>query len=213
MDAARAFMAQRKDVLPVAVIAYNRDITVLTDFTRDCGRAVRGYRKGADDGRGHPHLRRPHRSSAPGREGRLRPHDGRAALRRASSFCPGHARGDRRGSQRCQRTRHLGRSAVARVRRRDAADRREADRRNVCRERDAGAARADLHHDRAAALERVRRQLPLAPSAECESDGYGGRSWPRRGDRELHDARPRLLTAGHVRSELRRRHHHLCRGS
>ena len=34
MDAARAFLAQRKDELPVAVIAYNPDITVLTDFTR-----------------------------------------------------------------------------------------------------------------------------------------------------------------------------------
>jgi tight adherence protein B len=37
MAAARAFMAQRKDVLPVAVIAYNRDVTVLTDFTTDSG--------------------------------------------------------------------------------------------------------------------------------------------------------------------------------
>ena len=37
MAAARAFMAQRKDELPVAVIAYNPDITVLTDFTRDKG--------------------------------------------------------------------------------------------------------------------------------------------------------------------------------
>ena len=35
MAAARAFMAQRKDDLPVAIIAYNPDITVLTDFTRD----------------------------------------------------------------------------------------------------------------------------------------------------------------------------------
>jgi tight adherence protein B len=35
MAAARAFMAQRKDELPVAVIAYNPNITVLTDFTRD----------------------------------------------------------------------------------------------------------------------------------------------------------------------------------
>jgi tight adherence protein B len=35
MAAARAFMAQRKDELPVAVIAYNPEITVLTDFTRD----------------------------------------------------------------------------------------------------------------------------------------------------------------------------------
>jgi tight adherence protein B len=35
MSAARAFMAQRKDELPVAVIAYNPNITVLTDFTRD----------------------------------------------------------------------------------------------------------------------------------------------------------------------------------
>ena len=35
MAAARAFMAQRKDELPVAVIAYNNEITVLTDFTRD----------------------------------------------------------------------------------------------------------------------------------------------------------------------------------
>ena len=35
MAAARAFMAQRKDELPVAVIAYNRDITVLTDFTTE----------------------------------------------------------------------------------------------------------------------------------------------------------------------------------
>jgi tight adherence protein B len=37
MAAARAFMAQRKGDLPVAVIAYNPDITVLTDFTRDSG--------------------------------------------------------------------------------------------------------------------------------------------------------------------------------
>ena len=37
MAAARAFMAQRKDELPVAVIAYNPEITVLTDFTRDKG--------------------------------------------------------------------------------------------------------------------------------------------------------------------------------
>lgn len=37
MAAARAFMAQRKDELPVAVIAYNPEITVLTDFTRDQG--------------------------------------------------------------------------------------------------------------------------------------------------------------------------------
>ncbi len=37
MAAARAFMAQRKDQLPVAVIAYNPKITVLTDFTRDKG--------------------------------------------------------------------------------------------------------------------------------------------------------------------------------
>ena len=35
MAAARAFMAQRKDELPVAVIAYNDEVTVLTDFTRD----------------------------------------------------------------------------------------------------------------------------------------------------------------------------------
>ena len=37
MAAARAFMAQRKDELPVAVIAYNPEITVLTEFTRDAG--------------------------------------------------------------------------------------------------------------------------------------------------------------------------------
>jgi tight adherence protein B len=35
MSAARAFLAERKDELPVAVIAYNRDVTVLTDFTRE----------------------------------------------------------------------------------------------------------------------------------------------------------------------------------
>jgi tight adherence protein B len=35
MDAARAFLAQRRNELPVAVIAYNPEITVLTDFTRD----------------------------------------------------------------------------------------------------------------------------------------------------------------------------------
>jgi tight adherence protein B len=34
MAAARAFLAQRKDELPVAVIAYNSEITTLTDFTR-----------------------------------------------------------------------------------------------------------------------------------------------------------------------------------
>ncbi len=37
MAAARAFMAQRKDELPVAVIAYNPEITVLTGFTRESG--------------------------------------------------------------------------------------------------------------------------------------------------------------------------------
>ena len=35
MSAARAFMAQRQGELPVAVIAYNPEITVLTEFTRD----------------------------------------------------------------------------------------------------------------------------------------------------------------------------------
>jgi tight adherence protein B len=35
MAAARAFMAERRDVLPVAVIAYNPEITVLTGFTTD----------------------------------------------------------------------------------------------------------------------------------------------------------------------------------
>jgi len=35
MVAARAFLAQRKSDLPVAVIAYNPEITVLTDFTTD----------------------------------------------------------------------------------------------------------------------------------------------------------------------------------
>jgi Flp pilus assembly protein TadB/Mg-chelatase subunit ChlD len=35
MAAARAFMAERKQLLPVAVIAYNPEITVLTDFTTD----------------------------------------------------------------------------------------------------------------------------------------------------------------------------------
>ncbi|MEX2612674.1 MAG: VWA domain-containing protein, partial [Gaiellaceae bacterium] len=35
MVAARAFLAQRKADLPVAVIAYNPEITVLTDFTTD----------------------------------------------------------------------------------------------------------------------------------------------------------------------------------
>ena len=34
MAAARAFLAERKDELPVAVIAYNSDVTTLTDFTR-----------------------------------------------------------------------------------------------------------------------------------------------------------------------------------
>jgi len=37
MAAARAFMGQRKDELPVAVLAYNPEITVLTEFTRDDG--------------------------------------------------------------------------------------------------------------------------------------------------------------------------------
>ena len=35
MAAARAFMAERKGELPVAVIAYNPEISVLTDFTTD----------------------------------------------------------------------------------------------------------------------------------------------------------------------------------
>jgi len=35
MAAARAFMTERKELLPVAVIAYNPDVTVLTDFTTD----------------------------------------------------------------------------------------------------------------------------------------------------------------------------------
>ncbi len=37
MAAARAFMAERKDELPVAVIAYNSEITTLTDFTTNKG--------------------------------------------------------------------------------------------------------------------------------------------------------------------------------
>jgi len=37
MEAARAFMAERRNELPVAVIAYNPEITVLTDFTTDAG--------------------------------------------------------------------------------------------------------------------------------------------------------------------------------
>lgn len=39
MAAARAFLAERKPSLPVAVIAYNPEVTVLTDFTTD-GRAL-----------------------------------------------------------------------------------------------------------------------------------------------------------------------------
>lgn len=35
MEAARAFIAQRAPALPVAVIAYNPDVTVLTEFTTD----------------------------------------------------------------------------------------------------------------------------------------------------------------------------------
>ena len=70
MAAARAFMAQRKDDLPVAVIAYNPEITVLTDFTRDGGELVGGRREGTGHGRGHAHLRRPHRGRAPRRGGR-----------------------------------------------------------------------------------------------------------------------------------------------
>ncbi len=35
MVAARAFLGERKDDLPVAVIAYNSDITILSDFTTD----------------------------------------------------------------------------------------------------------------------------------------------------------------------------------
>jgi tight adherence protein B len=37
MAAARAFMAQRDDELPVAVIAYNPEITILSEFSRDQG--------------------------------------------------------------------------------------------------------------------------------------------------------------------------------
>ena len=199
MAAARAFMAQRKDDLPVAVIAYNPEITVLTDFTRDSGELSAAIAK------------------APATAEGTRIYDALIEAARLAEEA-GYARttavllsdGHRRGVQ-ATREETIAALNAANVRvisvglqspEYDAETlqtRSEADGRHVRRERDTGAARADLHDDRPAALERVRRQLSLPPSAEREGQRDGSRPGPRRGDGELHDARPRPHAAGHVR--------------
>ena len=190
MDAARAFLAERKDELPVAVIAYN----------------PRHHRPhGLHDG--SRTSSRPPSPKAPATTEGTRIYDALIEAARLAEeagydrttavlLSDGHRRfvqatheETERRAERRQRPRHLGRPAVARVRRRDAAERRRGDERHVRRERDARAARAHLHRDRPAALERVRRQLPLAAPAERQGDGASVAPRARAGDRDLHDAR------------------------
>ncbi len=73
-------------------------------------------------------------------------------------------------------------------------------------------AQADLPRDRAAALERVRGGVPLAAPARAQ--GTRGRQGRRvqAGDRDLHDADPRPRAAGDVRAELDRRASSRLRG-
>ena len=145
------------------------------------------------DGGGHAHLRRAHRGGAPGRRGRATP-----ARPPCSSptdiVAASRPRTRRRSPRSTTRTSASSRSACSRpstTPRRSGAS--QAPRRQVRRERDARAARADLHDDRPAALERVRRQLPLAPAAERQGDG--ARRWRPGSHRRPRPTRRRLSTS------------------
>ena len=61
MVAARAFLKERKPNMPVSVVVFGPDETVLAEFTTDGERAGRSGRQDARHVRGHPHLRRAHR--------------------------------------------------------------------------------------------------------------------------------------------------------
>ncbi len=91
MAAARAFLAERKDELPVAVIAYNRDVTVLTDFTTESGELSAAVAEAPQTTEGTRIYDALIEASRLAEEAGLRPHDCRASLGRTSSLRPGIA--------------------------------------------------------------------------------------------------------------------------
>ena len=180
MAAARAFLAERKDELPVAVIVFGSD---------DLGPHGLHDGKRTSSPRPSPSARTKEGTHiydaltqvAASRRSRVRAHDGRAPLRRH-----GHRQATQEGPRRSRRRRQNIRvisvglqspeynaETLKALARRPAAG---------TSRRDAGAARADFRRDRPAALERVRGQLSLAPPAQI-GDGAavvaaGGRRRP-----------------------------------
>ena len=174
MAAARAFMAQRKDELPVAVIAYNRDVTVLTDFTTDSDElsaAVAEAPQTTEGTRIYDALIEAARLAEEAGYARTTAvllSDGHRRFVQASREDTIAALNDANvrvisvGLQSPEYNAETLRSVA------------NATNGTYVESATPGAARAHLHRDRTAALERVRRQLPLGPPAERQGDGHGG---------------------------------------
>ena len=213
MAAARAFMAQRKDDLPVAVIAYNPEITVLTDFTRDGGELSAAVAKAPATAEGTRIYDALIEAARLAEEAGLRAHDCRAPLRRASAWRPGDARGDHRGAQRT-RTCASSRSACSRPsttpRRCRARRSRRAARTSRARRRSSSSrsSRRSASSSRTSTSSAIARSFRPNVKANVTAVAPGLAA----GNRELHDARTRLLAAGHVRAELDRRRRSRRRG-
>ena len=212
MAAARAFMAERKAELPVAVIAYNPEITVLTDFTTGGRRALRGGREDAGDRRGHAHLRRAHRGGTAREGSRLCAHDRRPSLRRPSPRRPGDPRRDG-GGARTTRTSASSRSACSRpstTRRRSRAWRTRPAARTWRARRPSSSSRSSRRSASSSRTSTSSRYRSLLPP-NVEGDRTSGR---RRGSppRRRPTRRPRSTSApqGTFERELDRRGHHVA---
>ncbi len=125
--------AERKNDLPVAIIAFNPNVRRSHGLHDEQGGSRGGRRGSARHGRGNPHLRRAHRSREQGEGSGTRANDSRAPLRRREldTSTSSLRRGAFSRAEGSQRPRHLGRTQVAiSTRRRRSKSAREADRRH-----------------------------------------------------------------------------------
>jgi len=205
MEAARAFMAERRDELPVAVIAYNPEITVLTDFTTDAGELSAAV------------------AEAPTLAEGTRIYD---ALIEAADIArsAGYARttavllsdGHRRGVQasRADALAALNEANVRVISVGLQSPQYDPETLQSMARRTGGtyveSATPGQLEPIFAALERIRRVVPVAARAERASQGLRSSGRVPRRDHQLYDSRARLHRPRHIPAKLDRRCHHVA---
>ena len=210
MAAARAFLAERKKDLPVAIVVFGPDDTVLSEFTTNSAQLSDAVAKTPVTSEGTHIYDALIKAASMAKDQGLE----RTTVVLLSDGTDVGSDASRAEALQTAADDHIRVISVGlsspQYNAGDAQESREPHRGFVHRVRDVSRARTHLQGDRAAALTRVRDHVPIPASSPGERGrGREGR-WPGARDGEVHDTRPELLAARNLRAELDRRGDHVA---